>query len=362
MDRKLERGIAILLALGAGCDDRAATNASVDMTSFPPAFTADALTGARIGSQGGQPNFQQANGTLDLQQGPFAGVKLVLDLTSTCFPFEGWKADPPPPGQHWPADCDAFDRNLDVTLDDPQAVSDPPAFDVIHAITPFGGPEHLEIDLTDFANAHPGQHALRVTIPTYSDGAGQVSGSNGGWNVSVHAEVTPGVAPRTVLAALPLVWTTQTDPMSPPPIDFTVPPGTTHARLEVRASGHGGGAQDADCIGPAEEFCQRMLDVLVDGASLQPAVDPWREDCDSLCTMAVYAPLNRTYCMENPCGAIASVQAPRANWCPGSMTAPFQWDVDALHVPGAHNLSWAISKIASGGSWQLSAIYYAFAD
>ena len=45
MDRKLERGIAILLALGAGCDDRAATNASVDMTSFPPAFTADASKG-----------------------------------------------------------------------------------------------------------------------------------------------------------------------------------------------------------------------------------------------------------------------------------------------------------------------------
>jgi len=305
----------------------------------------------------GMANFQSVVSDVDLGDGPFASVKLTLDLKSTCFPFDGWKTNKPPAGQNWPADCDAFDRNLDVTVDDPLAPGDPPAFDVIHAITPFGGPEHLAVDLTDLANAHPGKHRIKVTIPTYSDGAGKVSGSNGGWNVSVHLEVAPGVAPRRVLAAIPLAWANQTDAADLPAIGFTVPSDATSAKLEVRTSGHGGGTGDMACSGPAEEFCHRMLDVLVDGTVL-PAVDPWRDDCD--CTRATYAPFSLTYCAENPCGAISSVVASRANWCPGTMTEPFVWEV--THAAGAHVFSWHFSTLAAGGSWQLSAIYYAYAD
>ncbi len=66
--------------------------------------------------------------------------------------------------------------------------------------------------------------------------------------------------------------------------------------------------------------------------------------------------------MENPCGSIASVKAPRANWCPGRMTEPFMWDAGALHSAGAHTFSWHLSTLGTGGSWQLSAIYYAFGD
>jgi hypothetical protein len=358
------RSLILCLVIFTGCKQATSSDGNPDLSpSFPAPFTLKPLDNARITSQGGQPNYQQANATLDLQAGPFSSVKLTLDLASTCFPFDNWMTDKPPAGQNWPADCDAFDRNLDVTLDDPVAMTDPPAFDVIHAITPFGGPEHIEIDLTDLANARPGKHALRVTIPTYSDSAGKVSGSNGGWNVSVTVDVTPGPAPRNVLAAIPLVWTTQSMPTSPPPVSFMVPSGTATARLEVRASGHGGAnTNDPNCIGPAEEFCHRQLDLTVDGKSLTPAIDPWRDDCDQLCTMAMYAPFKLTYCMENPCGAIQSVQAPRANWCPGSMTAPFTWDADALHAVGAHTFSWSLSTVASGGGWQISAIYYAFGE
>ena len=325
-------------------------------------FGLDPLVDARIGSDSGAANFQRVDGEFDLLEGPFAAVKLTLELKSTCYPFETWKTNKPPAGQNWPADCDAFDRNLDVTIDDPAGAGEPPAFDVIHAITPFGGPEHLEADLTDLANAHPGHHRVRVTIPTYSDGAGKVSGSSGGWNVSVHLEVTPGPAPRRVLAAIPLAWTTQTDSADLPSVPFTVPAGVTSARLEVRTSGHGGGTGDADCVGPAEEFCHRGLDVLMDAQGLTPTVDPWRDDCDSYCTRATYTPFALTYCMENPCGSIASVEAPRANWCPGSMTEPFVWDPAAAHSPGTHAFSWHLSKLAAGGSWQLSAIYYAFGE
>ena len=43
--------------------------------------------------------------------GAYAQATLIVDLASTCFPFESAAA--PPAGQNWPADCDAFDRNFD---------------------------------------------------------------------------------------------------------------------------------------------------------------------------------------------------------------------------------------------------------
>jgi hypothetical protein len=64
------------------------------------------------------------------------------------------------------------------------------------------------------------------------------------------------------------------------------------------------------------------------------------------------------YCLENPCGNMDSVRAPRANWCPGSPTPPFSW-TPAL-APGAHQLTYAVDGIAAGGSWRLSAVFFAF--
>jgi hypothetical protein len=64
--------------------------------------------------------------------------------------------------------------------------------------------------------------------------------------------------------------------------------------------------------------------------------------------------------LENPCGAIQSVQASRANWCPGSLTPPFQWESQAPASPGEHTFSWAIGTVAEGGVWRLSAHYLAF--
>jgi hypothetical protein len=68
------------------------------------------------------------------------------------------------------------------------------------------------------------------------------------------------------------------------------------------------------------------------------------------------------YCAENPCGAIGSVNAPRANWCPGSITPPFSLSTAPLAVPGPHTFSWALSRLEPGGSWRLSATYFALGD
>jgi hypothetical protein len=88
-------------------------------------------------------------------------------------------------------------------------------------------------------------------------------------------------------------------------------------------------------------------------------VHAWRADCTTLCTIT-HGP-NFDYCRENPCGDMNSVVAPRANWCPGSMTPPIEWDdIPALTVSGAHTFSFEIMPLLPGGNWQVSVIYFAF--
>jgi hypothetical protein len=327
----------------------------------PAGYTLTPFDDTRITSDGAGPNFQKATAEIDLHDGPFASVKLVVALTSSCFPFEKWKANPPPAGQNWPAECDAFDRNFEFTLDEPKADGEQPAIELLRAITPFGGPLGAEVDITDIANGLPGAHTLHVNIPTYSDGAGKVSGSHGGWNVTATIVATPGVAPRNVLAVKPLLNWSQGADATVPVIDFDVPEGTTASRIEYRVTGHGGGAIDTGCIGPAEEFCKRKHTPQIDGANLK-GITPWRTDCKDLCTVtqntAGVGP--KSYCAENPCGAVQSVQAPRANWCPGSVTPPFVLEPPALATPGAHTFSYAISPaVAPGGLWRVSAVFIA---
>ena len=324
-------------------------------------YTIAALDAVRITSNAAGPNFQQANATIDWHDSPFASVKLVVDLATTCFPFSNWKSDPPPAGQSFPADCDAFDRNFEVTLDEPLTSGATPALELERAITPFGGPLHLEVDVTDIANGLPGVHDLRVAIPTWSDGAGKVSGSAGGWNVSARFEVTPGPAPRRVLAVLPLFNLSQGPGAAPPPSTFQVPAGATEARIEYRATGHGGG-DDGACIGPAEEFCKRYHRLFVDQKQLEKFF-PWRDDCASLCSTLAHegppSPSGFNYCPRDPTGDVNSVRAPRANWCPGSETPPHLLLDPSLLAPGPHDFAFNVSKIAPGGSWRVSAVFIA---
>jgi hypothetical protein len=354
---------------GGRADDAGTSDAGTSDAGTSDAGTSDAGTITQVAfndiwiSSTTGTYVRSATTTVAFEGGPFSSVSLNIQLTSPCFPWSNWTTDLPPSGQDWPANCDAFDRNFDFTFDPAQASSDPPGFNVVHAITPFGGPETLNEDITDLANALPGMHTLQVVIPTYSDGAGMSTGSAGGWYVTATIVATPGTPPRKVLAALPLALTTSS-PITQAPIPFTVPAGTTSARLEMRTSGHGGvSTSDSNCIGPAEEFCHRQLTVDVDGTALS-AIDPWRTDCANYCTIATGGPLGDSiqYCQQNPCGSIQSVEAPRANWCPGSETAPFVWDATALDTPGQHQLTWTFSTIVSGGNWDVSAIYYAYGD
>lgn len=321
-------------------------------------FEVKVFEAVRISSISSEPNFHTATNALTLRDGPYERVTLVIDLGTTCYPFEGWAQNPPPSGQRWPADCDAFDRNFEFTLDEPGPDGGTPAIELERAITPFGGPLHLEVDVTDVMNGlQPGAHALTVRIPTYSDGAGMVSGSRGGWNVSAKLSFVPGTPPRKVIAVIPLLNRSDTTGQEPA-VDFTLPAGVVSTSLQYRVTGHGGATDSSSaCIGPAEEFCRREHQLFADGQPMDTLM-PWRSDCATLCTLTYFPPSFGTgkYCKENPCGSVQSVRAPRANWCPGSETPPVVEDSLSWRSAGMHSFRYSIANVKAGGVWRVSAV------
>jgi hypothetical protein len=361
--------VSALAAGGAACGSKSNGGAGssggddggAEAAAPGPPYTQTLLDKAHIGSDGSKPDYHTATAGVQLTGGPFAKVSLVVDLVSPCFPWTNWTTDKPPAGQNWPADCDAFDRNFEMSLVDPAAPTGTPGVELIRAITPFGGPEHLEQDVTDVFNAIQTPRTFTVIIPSYSDSKGQVSGSNGGWFVSAHLDVTPGAPPANVLAVIPVFYGDVTNGQTIADIPFTMPDATTSSRLEYRVTGHGGANDPSmSCYGPAEEFCRRTHHVFLDGAQIEQLV-PWRNDCDKLCTMTDGGPFSQ-YCAENPCGDPASVSASRANWCPGSETPPLAWTPDALSTPGPHTLRFGIDNLFAGGQWRVSAVVYAYGD
>jgi len=317
------------------------------------------LTRVHISSDESAEYFQRALADVDFGELPVARATLRVKLESPCFPFEGWVEQGVPAMQRWPALCDAFDRTLSVTLDSAEpATSAELGFELLRAITPFGGPLQVETDVTDVVNGLPGTHQLGLRIDTWSDADGLVSGSKGEWIASAELLLWPGTPPRNVLAVVPLMLEGQTEPDAAP-LMFEVPSGVGSARIEYRATGHGA-AFALGCIGPAEEFCRRTHELRLDG-ELLAELQPWRE-CTGYCTLTAndsgQGP--RQFCAENPCADPNSARAPRANWCPGSMTDAFVLEAPALVVSGEHELTRNIAELAPSGVWTVSATYFAF--
>ncbi len=346
-----------------GTSTSTSASTTVDTSTGEPVaepFTIAALDQQWITGTGGW-DTQHADADIDLGAGEFASVTLIVELESSCFPFEDWET--PPPGHNWPAKCDAFDRTMGFIMDPADAPEDPPGFEALRSITPFGTDKHIEADITDWANAHPGVHSLRSYINTWPDGAGKVSGSEGGWTLSVRLEVVPGPAPRKVLAAIPLYLADLGADAPAPQLPFTLPEGTSKSTLAYTVSGHGGANDPSSkCIGPAEEFCKRTHHILVDGVELSSFV-PWRPGCSDFCTTAEHTWPDQskfTYCQENPCGNLQSVNAARANWCPSDVVAPL---VGSLKLgAGDYTLGFVVDDMYPGGIWTTSAVVYAYGE
>ncbi len=351
----------------SGCSDDARPNedagdsdAGADTASYPDPFTELAMDAVRISSTGSDGDFQTTSTELDLGDGPFASVTMTMTLGTTCYPFQQWADDPPPEGHNWPPKCDAFDRNFDIWLAPPEG-SEEPRLVLMRAITPFGGPMEHQFDVTDIFNARPGSHELFAHISTWPDGSGRVSGSDGGWFVTVRFDVEPGPAPRNVLAVMPLENRYLGPGTFPETRNFSLPEGTTSGRVEYYVSGHGGGNdRSSACIGPAEEFCRRRHIVYVDDEEYP--LEAWREDCGDWCTLVTDPTFGIEHCLENPTGDVRSVNAPRANWCPGTLTEAYVFEPESLGAPGEHLFAYEIADIEEGGGWSVDAIVYAYGD
>lgn len=372
-----QSALALTLALAIGsaaCTSKPLRNANDDESSgganAAPAGgaagidsepqTLPLLDGVHVSSDEHGENFQRVSAAIDWGSDPVARAVVRVSLSSPCFPFAAWADLGVPSGQNWPEPCDAFDRTLSLTIDASATdTTAPPGVELLRAITPFGGPLELEADVTDVVNGLPGAHELGLRIDTWSDANGLVSGSHGEWVANVELRTWAGAAPRKVLAVIPLALEEQTE-VEAAPVSFTAPEATGSARLEYRVTGHGA-AFGSGCLGGAEEFCRRNHELWLDDELLADLV-PWREDCAALCTWTAndtdYGP--RNYCAENPCGSRASVTAPRANWCPGSMTPPIVIDDARLAGAGGHQLARKIPELAPGGQWRVSATYFAF--
>jgi hypothetical protein len=356
---------ALALATAFGCSseplgatDSGGGGSPADNDGDTAPMTLEVLSEVTISSDPEAEHHQLAEGDVNFGSAEVERATLRMTLESPCFPFDGWDELEIPSGHRWPLLCDAFDRGLSLTLDPGDDEGDPPALELLRAVTPFGGPLELEADVTDVVNGLPGPHRMRLRIDTWGDAEGQVSGARGEWRASVELVLEPGPAPRRVLEVRPLVYEIQTV-ADAAELSFVAPDNAGSARLEYRVTGHGG-AQDLSCLGPAEEFCQRTHELRLDGALLE--LLPWRSDCAALCTLTVNdgALGPPQYCAENPCGAPESVRAPRANWCPGSQTAPLVLDPTALTISGEHALRRSIPDLREGGSWQVSLSYFAF--
>jgi hypothetical protein len=362
MHRRIPRQLlpVMLVTFAFGCSSQPLEKPTSEVTAEPRALVL--FDRIHLSSDPTAEHFQRASTFVDFGLEPVERATLSVGLESPCFPFDTWTPESIPEGHNWPSLCDAFDRTLLLSLDDPEdAATEPPGVELVRAITPFGGPMRFDVDVTDIVNGLPGAHELRVDITTYGDASGQVTGSHGEWIVNSVLTFEPGPAPRKVLAVEPLVFGYVTE-AAPPAVTFQAPPGAGSARLEYRATGHGGVLPAAGCIGPAEEFCPRTHALLLDGVGMDE-FSPWRNDCATLCTPASFeSEVLRIpeYCAENPCGAPESVRAPRANWCPGSVTPPRVVESGALAASGAHEFALAIDHVEPGGLWLVSATYFAF--
>jgi hypothetical protein len=299
----------------------------------------------------------QATPSVDVEvrvpSGCWSSVKVTMTVTSDC-------TGVPPAGQNWPTECDPYDRLAQVWLADEGTT---PLF-VMDAVTSFGGTATWTQDLTDYYALLVGKHDYHVEIDTYSDSSGQVTGTASSHDATVTIELTPGVPPHEVLAAIPLFRQTLTgdggaDASPALTAKLIAPDGATAGRLDYFTSGHGANGPLMEC----DEFCDVTNDVEVDGKNLYAKAP--KADCSTNCT---HVPASGSfscggetfdyYCKQNPESCPSSAVAPRSNWCPSRIIAPIAIPLPASALAGEHEVG--VRLLGANGNWPvgLAAVFY----
>lgn len=199
--------------------------------------------------------------------------------------------------------CDDWDRLAYIEAKAPNG----DWVEIIRYITPYGVPCDHSLDVTDFASILQGNTEIRMYIETWG---------TGGWKLDLDLTYSAGT-PDFLYSTVQKVWHGNYnfgDPANLQPVDtVTVEPGigVEAATLRLVTSGHGWGSNNT---GNAAEFYHAVHHVKVN------AVQSFEQDL-------------WTTCNPNPDGCqpqSGTWQYSRAGWCPGSISAPYTYDLTPL--------------------------------
>lgn len=126
-------------------------------------------------------------------------------------------------------------------------------------------------------------------------------------------------------------------------LNFTVPTNAKNLQLLYTTTGHGGWEG-------GDEFNPRMNRIFIDGKEIFSIV-PWRTDC---ATYRFFNPASGNF--EN---GLSSSDLSRSNWCPATLTPPYQIPLTDLK-PGEHILEVVIDQGKNEGNnsnhWNVSGV------
>jgi hypothetical protein len=264
-------------------------------------------------------NRRKVYAEVDLPTGEWKSVSLQLRLAC-------------PPGG-----CDRYDRWGFIGVASGEGL-DESITEIARFATPFGGAADWTTDVTELSPLLAARRKLVVQIDTW---VGPNRPPGAGWLVDATLTFTPGTAERRPIQVIPL-WAVGTaevgDPANPPTIParmVQIPAEAASVELRSFVTGHGQGNLQ-NCA----EFCPKVHTYTVGAKSFQRMA--WRDDCASFCTLTRLPGSAVQVCQESPTGVVASVRAPRANWCPGALVVPWSFDVTDVARPGASvNVSYA---------------------
>lgn len=320
------------------------------MTLFPP--------GTRVSGVAGAPNYRAQQATATVPAGTYASIRAHVSVQSSC--------ESPFPGQGgWAAACDPFSRaaRLTVAKRAEDGGTGTPLF-LVDAMTPYGRGATYVQDVTDYAPFLVGESLFAVEVSTSADPTGAYSGADAGWGVEAFLELTPGAPPRDVVAVQPLFLAASYSPLpdggvAPIHAELSAPAGSTSARVDFYATGHGA----AGARGICDSFCPKVNEFWIDGVSVHSEV-PWStcvDNCASKVTSARYACVGRTFdylCADNPTACPPSATYDRAGWCPGRKVALRSFTLPpALLTQASHDLRYVVRDLEGSFSSGAAIVY-----
>ena len=202
-----------------------------------------------------------------------------------------------------PGGCDDWDRLAYVQIRNEKGEW----IELFRYITPYGVPCSHDIDVTDYASVLQGKVDFRVYIETWGSGGWQLN-----LNLNYHAG-TPDFAYSSVVQAWQGIYNfgDPADLQPVPPFHVVAPDNTEEATLRVVTTGHGWGQNNT---GNAAEFYYAQHHFLMNGQE-------------------VFTQNMEVDCNPNPDGCTGQQGTwyyNRAGWCPGTIPAPYIYDMTQL--------------------------------